>query len=165
MKKESITMMVSAYNEEKHLEKAVTGLNNLLENMFEEYEIIIFDDKSSDQTGKIADDLAKNDARIKVVHNKVNKGLGYNYRESVRLAKYDYFSFIPGDDGVQANSIKSILEFIGTADIIIPFTANTHVRPAFRRIMSWGFTAILNLLFGMHLNYYNGMVVHKTDIL
>ena len=157
--------MVAAYNEEKHLEEAVIGLNNVLKNMFKQYEILIFDDCSKDKTPEIADNLSKINKRIKVIHNKVNKGLGYNYRKALELAKYDYFSFIPGDNGVKSTSVGEILSYVGTADIIIPYTANTEIRSLDRRVISSLFTISLNFLFGLNLKYYNGIVVHKTDIL
>jgi glycosyltransferase involved in cell wall biosynthesis len=165
MKPESITMMVAAYNEEKHLQHAVVELDNVLKELFQDYEIIIFDDNSTDQTGQIADELAKRNHNVKVIHNNKNKGLGYNYRKAIQIAKKEYFSFIPGDDAIKSSSIKRILKDVGSADIIIPFTANTRVRPVLRRIISRLFTGALNFLFGLKLKYYNGIVVHKTNLI
>jgi glycosyltransferase involved in cell wall biosynthesis len=165
MKPESITMMVAAYNEEKHLRHAVVELDNVLKGLFEDYEILIFDDHSTDRTGQIADDLAKQHHNVKVIHNKRNSGLGYNYRKAIQLAKKDYFSFIPGDDAIKSASIKRILQEVGKVDMVIPFTANTKVRPLTRRIISRLFTGTLNILFGLKLKYYNGIVVHKTKLI
>jgi len=158
-------MMVAAYNEEKHLRHAVVELDKVLKALFQDYEILIFDDHSTDRTGQIADDLAKQYPAVKVIHNKKNRGLGYNYRRAVQLAKKEYFSIIPGDDAIKSSSIRRILRDIGKADMIIPFTANTQVRPLLRRIISRLFTGTLNLLFGLKLKYYNGIVVHKTKLI
>ncbi len=160
-----ISVMVAAYNEEKNLSNTVKSLIVILEDLFSDYEILIFDDCSLDRTYQISETLAKNHHKIKVIHNKRNKGLGYNYREAFKLAKYEYFFFVPGDGAIKPTSIKYILENIGQADIIIPYTANPQVRPFLRRIISSLFTTSLNLFFRTNIRYYNGIVVHKTNLL
>lgn len=162
--KESITVLVPAYNEEKNLEAAVKTTNKIVKSMFKDYEIIIFDDGSKDRTGEIADALAKRDSKIRVIHNKKNMGLGYNYKQGIKLAQKNYFVMIPGDNEILADSVKSVLSHTGKADIIIPFTANKKARPLYRRVISSTFTNMLNLLFGLRLKYYLGIVIHKTEL-
>lgn len=164
-KKTSISMMVAAYNEEENLKSAVTNLSKILSELFEDYEIIIFDDNSTDKTPKIADTLAKNNDRVMVVHNKINKGLGYNYRTAVKLAKKDYFSWIPGDDDVDHESIRKAMRNIGKSDIIVPYISNQHERPLLRRFLSLTYVFMLNVIFNLRLKYYNGFVICKTKIL
>src|SRR3990172_5197590 len=55
------------------------------------------------------------------------------------------------------------LGWVGTAEIVVTHTANFRSRPWSRRLVSWGFTATLNLLFGLRLRYYNGTVVHRRE--
>ena len=107
----SITIMVPAYNEEENLEKAVRKYDRIAKRFFDKnYEILIFDDYSTDRTGKIADALARENQRIKVIHNKPNKGLGYNYREGVRLARYKYYIGLSGEGDANQKSIISIFK-------------------------------------------------------
>ncbi len=49
--------------------------------------------------------------------------------------------------------------------MIIPYMPNFRIRPLKRRIISWGYTALLNILFGLRLHYYNGPFVIRTDLL
>src|SRR3989338_2405535 len=109
VKKESITVLVPAYNEEKGLSGAVTSTDKIVRRMFKDYEIIIFDDCSRDKTGEIADKLAKKFSKVKVVHNRKNMGLGYNYRKAVELAAKKYFTMVTGENEILPDSFKKIL--------------------------------------------------------
>ncbi len=157
-RRRSITIMVPAYNEEKYLKDAITSLKKVLAGI--DYEMLIFDDGSTDDTGKIADALA--DSRIRAIHNSRNMGLGYNYRSAIKLSKKEYFGWVPGDNDMPIASIKDVISNIGLADIIVPFTINMEVRPLHRRILSRSYTNLINLLFGLDLKYYNGIAVFET---
>lgn len=163
--KPSISVIVPALNEEKSLEPTVNNILSALNDSFSDYEIIIFDDASRDKTAEIADRLATEDGKIKAVHNEKTMGFGYNYRRGVELAKYDYVSMIPADNEISAGSIKDIYNAVGKADIIIPYTLNYKVRPLLRQCLSCIFTKALNFLFNLKLNYYNGPVIHKRNLI
>jgi glycosyltransferase involved in cell wall biosynthesis len=162
-----ISVIIPAYNEEKGIEPTVKNVVKAIGNKFSDYEIIIFDDCSKDKTGEIADALARENSHIKVVHNGVNKGFAYNYKKGIELAKMDYIAMFPGDDETEAKSIEDVLNCVGRADIIIPYTANQNIRPLFRQIVSYSFTFIMNFLFfgKWKLNYFNGTVVHKKNLI
>lgn len=157
--------MVPAYNEERNIEKAIRNYTKAVRSITNDYEIIIFNDGSTDKTEEIADALAKRSPRVRVVHNKKNMGLGYNYREGFRLAKKNYYIMFSGEGEILESSVKSVLNQAGKADIIVPYIGNFKVRPLYRRIISDGFTTLLNLLFGLDLKYYNGYVLHRTKLL
>lgn len=164
--KRSISVIIPAYNEEGNLKGAVDSVLAAVQG-FTDYEIIIFDDGSQDGTGPLADEIAASDAagRIKVVHNGSNKGFGYNFRRGVELATRDYVAMIPGDDEIGKESVAAILNAAGKADIVAAYTINFSVRPLKRRIISRVFTAMMNLLFGMRLKYFNGPTVYRRDVI
>ncbi len=164
-KKPSISVVVPAYNEEERLEGTIAAIDASLGDGFSDHEILIFNDKSTDRTGEIADGLREKDNHIRVVHNPVNMGFGYNYKEGVRLAKKEYVIMIPGDNEIPREAIKKIFTQVGRADIIVPYTANMEVRPYSRQIISKAFTGLMNLISGLDLAYYNGTCVHKTSLI
>ena len=161
---ETLSVVVPAYNEEKNLEDAVKSVLSAVKD-FKDYEILIFNDHSSDSTGKIADELASKNKKIRVIHNERNMGLGYNYSKGIELARMNYFTFFPGDNENSDTSFAKMLKDIGKADILIPYTTNQNVRQWYRRIISGTFTSLMNLLFGLNLKYYNGNVAYKTEVL
>lgn len=165
--KPSISVIIPAYNEEKNIEATVKDTIAAIGENFSAYEIIIFDDCSKDRTGEIADNIARENGNIRVVHNEINKGLAYNYKKGVELANNDYVGMVPGDNENDPKTISDIFASVGKADIIIPYTANQHDRPLMRRIVSYSFTGIMNFLFfgKWKIKYFNGPVVHKKELI
>lgn len=161
----SITVIIPAYNEAGNIENTtlsiLRGLNNL---GFENFEILIFDDASTDGTGKIADNLARDNNHIKIIHNKPNKGFGYNYQKGVELALYDHVVMFPGDNVITESSVQELLSKTGEADIIISYVVNTKLRTLPRRAISRAFTILVNFLFDLKVTYYNGSPIIKTHL-
>ncbi|MDI6735202.1 MAG: glycosyltransferase [bacterium] len=163
--KPTISIIIPALNEENNIKPTIEEVLSGIGDKFTDYEILIFDDGSSDKTGIIADELAVKNPKIKVIHNIKTKGLGYNYKEGVTLAKNDYIVWFPGDNGLSVESIEKVMNKVGEADIIIPYTLNTWVRPLSRRIISKVFVWGINLLFNIKVKYYNGTVVFKRELI
>lgn len=154
-----------ALNEEQNLEAAVRMAQQVVPPFFDDYEILIFNDGSTDKTGAIADRLAASDPRIKVTHHATPKNLGGVYKAGVQQATKQFVIMIPGDNENGSETVTRIFELAGEADIIVPFVANTEVRPFKRRVISRAFVMLTNLVSGCHLRYYNGTVLHKTAII
>ena len=163
--KKSLTVLVPAYNEEKNLLDAVNSLLKILKKNVKDYEILIFDDHSTDSTGKIADLLALKDKKIRVFHNKKNRGMGYNYLKGIQFASKEYYTLFPGDNENDSDYFGKMLDQIGKADIILSYTLNQEVRSFKRRFLSKTYVFILNKLFNLDLRYYNGNSIFKTDML
>jgi glycosyltransferase involved in cell wall biosynthesis len=162
----SLSILIPALNEELNLEAAVINAMNTTPSFFKDFEIIIFNDGSHDNTGKIADRLAVQWPNIiRVVHHKKPNNLGGCYKEGIRLATKDYIIMIPGDNECGQDVLKKVLSGAGQADIIIPYTANPEVRPWQRRIISKGFTQLINFTSKCKLKYYNGTVLHKSHLI
>lgn len=164
LKKESITIMIPAYNEEKYLEITANMVDDILKDIFNDYEILIFDDYSKDRTPEIADVLSYKNPKIRVIHNERNRGLGYNFRKGAEIAKKKHYCTIMADIDCPAEPIKKIFEQTGNTDLIVSYIEKDE-RPIYRRFVSKGFTTALNILFGLNLKYYCGIVVFKTDAL
>ncbi len=166
-KKPSISIIVPCYNEEKNIRGTVESITRAIKAVrrFGSTEILIFNDRSTDRTGEVAEELRKKHRNIRVIHNERNMGFGYNYTEGVRLATKDYILMVPGDNEIPADAITGILSNVGTADIVIPYTVNPEVRPFSRRLLSRAFVMLFNTLFGLNLRYYNGPCVIKARLL
>lgn len=162
----SITVIVPCLNEEANLRGTIACVKEALaSSRFSDFEIIIFNDASTDKTGPVAEDIKSKEKGIKVIHNLRNMGFGYNYTEGVRVAEKDYIIMVPGDNEIPTEAITKVLSRAGKADLIIPYTANPEVRPLSRRVISSLFVAIMNVLFGLRLRYYNGTCLIKSELL
>lgn len=161
----SVSVIIPAYNEEKNLVQTVKFLlDRLNENSISDFEVLIFDDNSTDNTGKIADELSEKHPQIRVIHNLRNMNLGYNITKGFQLASKEYCGFIPGDNETEPETLDNIFLALGQADIIIPYIKNPEARPWGRRILSKTYVIIINIAFGLNMKYYNGMCYFKTSM-
>ncbi len=165
-KKSSISVIILSFNEAGNINNVVDLVLNFLqkENM-NDYELIMVDGGSIDGTGKIIDELAAVNDRIKSVHNPIKKGLGYDFRTGISLASKDYVGWFPGDNETLPETMGNIFREIGKTDIIIPYTVNTRVRSLYRRILSTTYTVLFNTIFGLRLKYFNGPCFFRRDLL
>ena len=161
----SISIIIPAYNEEKKLAPTVGfALEALNRHNIVDFEIIIFDDASTDKTGEVADELAKNHPAIKVVHNEKNMNLGFNFARGIQLATKEFVGMIPGDNEMEPESLDNIFQVLGKADIIVPYIENPKARPWGRRFLSKTYIMIINTAFGLNLKYFNGGCYFKTSM-
>lgn len=161
----TISVIIPALNEEGNIEATVRTVSAAIGTQFQDYEILIFDDGSTDRTGRIADELAKGNPHIRVIHNPQNMGFGHSYIRGVQLACMEYVVMFPGDNEVPLEAVNTILNAIGGADIVVPYISTPQVRPWGRRVVSSAFCGLLNVLFGLSLRYYNGACAHRRVLL
>lgn len=90
-----LSIVIPVYNVERHLEKAVSSVQN---QSVQDIEIILVDDCSPDQSGEICDRLALQDERIRVIHHSVNKGLSEARNSGLDVASGKYIWFMDSDD-------------------------------------------------------------------
>lgn len=100
-----ISIIVPIYKVQKYLEQCVKSISL---QTYKNIEIILVDDGSPDNCGKLADDLAKNDQRIKVIH-KVNGGLSSARNAGIEVAKGDYIGFVDSDDTIEPFMYEKLL--------------------------------------------------------
>src|SRR4051812_41356629 len=150
MNPRSVSVMVAAFNESVDLEGTVLDVIGALAD-FDEYEVIIVDDGSTDGTAEIADRLSEEHSCVLVVHHPVNQGIVAVYRSGLRAATKDYFTWVGGDHEIAAESVHAILHAIGDADLVIPYHATPGERAWHHRLVTWGATQQINLLFGWPL--------------
>jgi glycosyltransferase involved in cell wall biosynthesis len=90
-----ISVLLPAYNCEKYITEAV---NSILGQTFRDFELIIIDDGSTDDTRKILLDLARKDRRIKLILSRKNKGIVHSMNLAVKKARGKYLARMDADD-------------------------------------------------------------------
>ena len=88
------SIIIPAYNVADYLENCV---ESILKQTYDNYEIIIVDDGSTDETGKVADELLKQSKQINVVHQS-NGGASKARNTGMKRSTGDYILFLDGDD-------------------------------------------------------------------
>jgi len=161
---QSLTVIIAALNEEKNIEATVRTARTAVETWFGDYEILVFNDGSTDDTGAIAERIAAEDSRIRVVHHRSPRNLGGVFKEGLRAAKKDYVILINGKNDITIEALTKIFSRRDQAEIVIPYTINRCNRSLFRRFLSSLFVFILNSLFRLKLHYYNHSVLHRRSL-
>ena len=89
-----ISVIMLTYNREKYIARAIEAILN---QTYSDFEFVIVDNGSSDRSGQIADEYARKDARIKVLH--IDKStIGHGRNIGIANAKGDYIAFVDDDD-------------------------------------------------------------------
>lgn len=101
-----ISVVVPVYNVEQYLRRCV---DSILSQTYKNIEVILVDDGSTDNSGKICDKYAKNDKRIKVQH-KDNGGLSSARNAGIKTMNGEYVSFVDSDDWIEPNYLEVLHE-------------------------------------------------------
>lgn len=112
-----ISIIVPVYNVEQYLERCVESLIN---QTHKNIEIILVDDGSKDNSGKLCDELAQRDSRI-VVYHKENGGLSDARNYGIDKATSDYVGFVDSDDFVDEDMYEILLSNLLKYDSEISF--------------------------------------------
>jgi len=114
----ALSVFFPCYNEEGNVERLVDVTRRVLDELVADWEIIIVDDGSADATGRIADRLAGEDNRIRVVHHERNKGYGAALRSGFAAARKPYVFYTDGDGQFDVSELDRLLERVDEADIV-----------------------------------------------
>ena len=100
-----VSVIVPVYNTSKYLRRC---LDSLVNQTLKDIEIIIINDRSTDNSKDIIEEYKNNYSNIKVIHNKTNKGIGYNRNLGIKEASGKYISFIDSDDWVSLDMYEKM---------------------------------------------------------
>ncbi|QNS41314.1 glycosyltransferase family 2 protein [Chryseobacterium manosquense] len=114
--KNLISIIIPVYNAELYLKECISSI---LSQTYENIEIILVNDGSTDNSLDICYDFQKNDNRVKIFSKK-NQGVSETRNYGINNAKGDYITFIDSDDTIDSNYIQDFVEFlVEDIDIII----------------------------------------------
>ena len=143
---QSITIIIPAFNEGGNISYVIKDSLKNLPKYFRDYEIVVVDDGSNDKTGKIADQLAKKNKRLRVIHQK-NGGYSSAMLTGIKIATKDYVAYLPADGQFLINDMRHCFEEVGKADLILGYRGGRQDYTTRRVIFSYGYLLLLLLLF------------------
>lgn len=108
-----VSVLVPAYNVEKYLSKCV---NSILRQTYRNLEVIIVDDCSPDGSGRIADELASKDPRVRVFHHEKNMGFSGARNTGLDHASGNYVTFVDSDDWIEPDYVEYLMQVMRRTD-------------------------------------------------
>src|SRR6267143_2021084 len=104
-----VSICIPAYNHGKYLAEA---LSSALEQSFADTEIVVSDNRSTDDTAHVAMEFAKHDPRVRYVIAESHVGMHENFNRCVRLAHGSYIKFLCADDVLDARCVERLLQVV-----------------------------------------------------
>lgn len=112
-----ISIIIPVYNAEDYMERCI---NSVIDQTYQDIEIILIDDGSNDRSGKICDKYQMIDNRVKVIH-KENQGVSAARNTGIDIATGDFIGFVDADDYIEKDMYEYLYKIINqnNADIAI----------------------------------------------
>lgn len=121
----SISVIMPAFNASKTIELSIESVLKQTQN---DFELIIINDCSTDDTLQKIEEIAREDSRIRVYSNEINSGASFSRNYGVSVAKGDWIAFIDSDDLWREDKLKKQIELVdNNPDAVLTFTASAFI--------------------------------------
>ena len=157
-----LSIFYPMWNEEEYIERAIAYGRRSCERMITsgeiaEYELIIINDASTDCTAAIADRLAEEDSRVRVVHHPTNRKLGGSMRSGFAAAQGDIVLYTDADLPFDLNELPRIVRLLREyeADIVSAYRFDRTGEGALRAVYSTVYNTLIKAAFGVRVRDIN----------
>jgi glycosyltransferase involved in cell wall biosynthesis len=162
----SLSVIVPAYCERENILDTLENVTRALEPLALPYEILVIDDGSTDDTAALVEASRSRLPNVRLLANERNMGFGWSYRRGVEAASLGHVVMVHGDNAWGFETLRELFSHVGEADVIIGYTRQMSRSRTWRRLaISKTFTLLVNLITQRWLTYYNGLQIHRADVL
>lgn len=142
-----LSFFFPALNEEDNVAPIVDEALAVLPRFADDFEVTVVDDGSSDRTGAIADELARKDPRVRVIHHGTRRGYGGAVRSGLVSARKPWVFFTDGDRQFALEDLAHLIGASDGADAVVGFRKK-RADPPRRLFVAWVYNHLIRLLFG-----------------
>jgi len=158
----SISIVIPAYNEQENLEWVINNTLETLPKYFNNFEIIVVDDGSTDKTGKIANEFAQKFKTIKVIHQK-NGGYSRAMLTGIKSASKEFVAYMPADGQFLVEDMRHCFEVMQRNDMILGYRGGRPDYNFKRIVFSYGYLLLLSLLFNIKYMDVGWVIIWRTS--
>ncbi len=134
-----ISFFCPAYYDGKNIIHVVNKAVDVFSELCEDYEIIVVNDGSPDNTGKVLDRLALIHKKVRVVHHPRNLGYAEALKTGLKNAnRFEFVLFTDGDNQYDVGDFKKMVRHMNGYDAVISYR-NKNANNFIRRVISWVF--------------------------
>lgn len=158
----SLSLIFLMYNEEDNIGPALDEAIAWCETHLRDWEIVVVDDGSTDSSAARVQEYIARDARIRMVANPQNRGMGGAMAPGIRAAAKEYLIFFPADLQVPVAELDVMLPCLKSADIVLTVYNRRH-STAWRAVMSRTFRNYMFLFAEMRFQL-EGLYLYPTEL-
>jgi len=149
-----LSFVYPMFNEAENIEKTVRESLAIGPRVADKVEIVIVDDASTDESGKIVDGLSEARPELRVIHHEKNRGLGGALKSGFAAARMNWILYIDSDLPVDLNEALAAFPLTATADMVIGWR-RTRAESLRREIISKVYNLMIRGLFNLHVHDVN----------
>jgi glycosyltransferase involved in cell wall biosynthesis len=139
--------VLPAYNEQDNIARAVMHAIEVLPALASEWEVIVVDDGSRDQTAAVVERLvSEHYPNVRLLRHPVNKGYGAALRSGFLRARHEYVFYTDSDNQFDIGELRYALPMMRDADVLIGFRVYRYDDPI-RVVMSWVYNRLVRIMF------------------
>ncbi|MFH1376314.1 MAG: glycosyltransferase family 2 protein [Candidatus Woesearchaeota archaeon] len=151
MKNISLSVFFPFYNDEGSIRKIVNDTLETLKEITEDYEIILVDDHSPDKVGEIADELAKENPKIKVIHHEKNRGYGGALKSGFSNSTKEYIFYTDGDNQYDVKELKLLVDKLDEDTDLVNGYKLSRGDPWYRKLIGRTYHWTVKILFNLKI--------------
>ena len=164
-----ISLIIPIFNQGSKISYSLEKIKQAVESAFSNYELIVVNDGSTDNTLGILRDIAMKDDHLHVLSYTPNRGKGYAVKKGVLHSHGDAVIFLDGDLDISPHLIKDYVETLSTSDLVIASKRHpdSSVRiPRSREFLSRAFNLLIKVSLGIaQTDTQAGLKVGRGDIM
>ena len=145
-----ISVFFPAYNEAENITEVVRKALAVLEEIADNYEVLVINDGSLDNTVEVVTNLIKENKSVKLITHRQNQGYGGAIKTGLYSSRYDLIAFNDGDGQFDFSQIRGFLPKLSGADLVIGYRKKRS-DPFFRLINAKLYSIFLFALFGLRV--------------
>jgi glycosyltransferase involved in cell wall biosynthesis len=161
IKKPNVSFLIPAYNEAKSIVKTIACLSDVMKQYESDYEILVIDDGSSDDTAQLARDQG-----VSVISHPANGGYGKALKTGLSIAKYDWCAIVDADGTYPLDKFPDLMRYIPAFSMVVGARTGAHYWGSLRkRIGRYILLQLIQYVVGVDIPDVNsGMRIFKKDI-
>lgn len=148
MELKSLSVFIPVFNEERIIEKNLGSILSAIEEVSEDFEILIIDDGSTDHSKEKVLEWIKKCQKIRLIEHKTNLGYGAALRSGFKNAQKDWIFYTDMDLPADLDNLKKVVSLMGIYDLVIGYRINRQDTPR-RFIYTKIYKFLLKVLFNL----------------
>lgn len=178
-----VSLLAWGYNEQDLIEEFLRRGTQIMDATVDDWELIFINDASTDRTGEIADAFAREEPRVRVLHNDRNRNVGYSCKRSIQAATKEYLLWQTVDWSYDISQLRIFLELTRHFDVVqgirptpirllsyIPvlrsiYRVRTRSDDFPKAIVSLSNYYLITILFGVRFQDFQNVTIYPTKLI